>query len=125
MLSDCNVDTFVATTDPVRAQKFYEEVLGLRLIEDNGFARIFATANATLRVTEVPEVVPAGYTVLGWVVDDIEEVVDGLVAREVTILEFPGMDQDSRQIWATPDGGRVAWFHDPDGNTLSISQPGT
>jgi catechol 2,3-dioxygenase-like lactoylglutathione lyase family enzyme len=76
----------------------------------------------TLRVTAVPERAPAGYTVLGWEVADLEGEVDALAARGVGFSRFEGMDQDDRGIWTAPDGTRVAWFADPDGNTLSLSE---
>lgn len=117
------LEVFVATTDPARARSFYEGALGLPLLEDNGYALLFAGSNATIRVTHVPELDPADHTVLGWVVDDIGRTVDALVARGVTLADFPGMDQDDRLVWTAPGGTRVAWFRDPDGNTLSISQP--
>ena len=75
-----------------------------------------------LRVTAVHQVVPAGYTVLGWRVADIEAVVRDLSARGVAFSRFDGMDQDDNGIWTSPGGAKVAWFTDPDGNLLSLTQ---
>jgi len=75
-----------------------------------------------LRVTLVGEVVTAPYTSLGWVVDDIEGEMRALADRGVAFLRFDGMEQDAAGVWTTPGGDRVAWFHDPDGNTLSLTQ---
>jgi len=75
-----------------------------------------------LRVTAVPEVARAGYTVLGWRVADIAAATRELTARGVTFLRYEGMSQDEHGIWTSPDGAQVAWFADPDGNTLSLTQ---
>jgi hypothetical protein len=85
---------------------------------------VFATgASASmLRVTAVPKVVVAGYTVLGWRVSDIAATIDGLLAGGVTFHRYPGLTQDERGVWTTPGGDQVAWFADPDGNTLSLTQ---
>jgi hypothetical protein len=80
-------------------------------------------ANGTmLRITAVPEVCPVGYTILGWRVTDIGAAVRGMAARGVAFLRFDGMDQDGDGIWTTPSGDKVAWFADPDGNILSLTQ---
>lgn len=122
VLANATVEAFVSTTDADRARKFYEGTLGLPLVEDNGFALLFAGANARVRVTRAPEVVAAGYTVLGWVVQDIEATVDDLGPRGVAFEDYAGIDQDERLIWSAPGGARIAWFKDPDGNTLSIAE---
>jgi hypothetical protein len=75
-----------------------------------------------LRVTRADEVVVAPYTVLGWRVDDIAQTVGDLTARGVAFLRFDGMNQDALGVWTSPGGDRVAWFKDPDGNTLSVTQ---
>jgi hypothetical protein len=75
-----------------------------------------------LRVTIVKEVHAAGYTVLGWKVPDIVAAANGLIAGGIIFERYPGMQQDELGIWTSPDGAKVAWFKDPDGNTLSISQ---
>jgi predicted enzyme related to lactoylglutathione lyase len=77
-----------------------------------------------LRVTAVPKVAQPGYTVLGWRVGDIAASVRELTARGISVLRFDGMNQDEDGIWTTPSGARVAWFADPDGNTLSLTQGG-
>lgn len=99
---------------------FYEHVLGLRLIEQNDFACVFDVGGMMLRVTAVDAVACPGYTVLGWRVADIDEAVQVLSDKGAT---YHGMaDQDPRGIWTTPGGDRVAWFADPDGNNLSLTQ---
>jgi len=122
MLSHGRPVCFVATADAGAARAFYEGRLGLELIEDNGDALVFDTNGTALRVQRVEAVAPHAYTALGWEVDDLAASVHALVARGVSMLRFPGLAQDPDGIWTTPDGARVAWFHDPDGNTLSVTQ---
>jgi|ERR1022692_3467541 catechol 2,3-dioxygenase-like lactoylglutathione lyase family enzyme len=115
---------FAPTTDPVKARAFYEDVLGLRLVADEApFALVFDANGTMLRVTTVHEFSPHPFTVLGWYVESIESTVEKLTAAGVVFLRFPGMnDKDPLGIWTTPSGARVAWFHDPDKNVLSLTQ---
>ena len=123
MLNTSRLVCFVATADADRARAFYRDVLGLALIEDGGYALVFGANGTQLRVQRVEAVAPHPYTALGWEVDDVTASVRALAARGVAMARFPGLPLDADGIWDTPDGSRVAWFHDPDGNTLSISQP--
>lgn len=122
MLGSSEVVAFVGAADLARARAFYEDVLGLPVVEHNDFACVLDAHGTMLRVTVVGEVSPAGYTVLGWRVADIEAAVRGLTARGVSFRRYDGMDQDDHGIWTTPGGEKVAWFTDPDGNTLSLTQ---
>jgi hypothetical protein len=67
----------------------------------------------------------ADHTVAGWVVDDIEAVVDALIKRGVVFEQYdmPGMKTDERGI-ATLGPGKSAWFKDTEGNILSIFEVG-
>ena len=114
---------FVATTDAGRARAFYHGKLGLALVEDGGYALVFDANGTQLRVQRVQEVAPHPYTALGWEVGDVAATVRALAANGVAMARFPGLTLDADGVWDTPDGSRVAWFHDPDGNTLSLSQP--
>lgn len=113
---------FAATCDPARAKSFYRDTLGLTLTGEDGFALVFDVHGTMLRVTTVREVVPAAYTVLGWNVADIIQTATRLVEAGVTMERFQGLSQDDLGIWTAPGGAKVAWFKDPDGNILSISQ---
>jgi predicted enzyme related to lactoylglutathione lyase len=122
MLQNSDVIAFAASADLGRARVFYEQALGLRVTEQNDFACVFDANGTMLRVTAVAEVARPGYTVLGWRVCDIAATVRGLAARGVVFLRCDGMDQDETGIWTTPSGDQVAWFTDPDGNVLSLTQ---
>jgi catechol 2,3-dioxygenase-like lactoylglutathione lyase family enzyme len=113
---------FVATRDPRHAKAFYRDILGLHLVSEDQFALVFDAAGTMLRVTTVPEVATAAYTVLGWQIPDIVRTVKDLQKARVTLERYAGMEQDELGIWKTPSGARVAWFKDPDGNTLSITE---
>ena len=121
-LSGLTPMTFVATADAARAIAFYRDVLGLSLISDDAFAATFDMAGVTLRVQKVEAVTPAPYTTLGWTTADIAPLVQRLAAAGIVFERYPWMTQSPEGIWDAPDGGRVAWFKDPDGNLLSVSQ---
>jgi len=123
MLGSNDLVAFVATTDLDRARAFYGATLGLPVVEDTPFACVFDAHGTRLRVTPVGEIRIAPYTVLGWVVDDMVATVQGLGRRGVRFARFAGMDQDADGVWVSPSGARVAWFSDPDGNVLSVTQP--
>jgi catechol 2,3-dioxygenase-like lactoylglutathione lyase family enzyme len=122
MLDSSDLVAFAATTDPSRARAFYEEVLGLRVVEQNDFACVLDANGTMLRITTVSAVARPGYTVLGWRVDDIQAATRRLAAKDVAFTRYEGMDQDQDGVWTTPGGDKVAWFTDPDGNTLSLTQ---
>jgi len=117
---------FVLTADRARAKPFYAEVLGLRLLGEDDHAATFDLGNRTpMRLTDLPGHQGAGHTVLGWHVADITGAVRALAAKGVTFNVYEGFGQDADGIWGSPGGGaRVAWFNDPDGNVLSLTQVG-
>ena len=113
---------FVAGTDLDASERFYGGALGLRLVESTAFARVFAAGGTLLRVTQVERAARAAYTVLGWSVPDLAAAIEALEARGVTFKRYDGLAQSEAGIWTAPSGARVAWFDDPDGNVLSLSQ---
>jgi catechol 2,3-dioxygenase-like lactoylglutathione lyase family enzyme len=119
---DANLVAFVASTDLTRSARFYLDTLGLTAEEDSPHALVVNGGGATLRITLVKERAPAEYTVLGWQVADIHAAVDELRGRGVEFRRYDGFDQDDHDTWTAPSGARVAWFKDPDGNTLSLEQ---
>jgi catechol 2,3-dioxygenase-like lactoylglutathione lyase family enzyme len=122
MLETMPIIAFVATTTPDRAKEFYSSVLGLQLLSEDGFALMYDAGGTKLRVAVVKELRPAGYTVLGWIVPDIRRSIQDLMKRGVEFRRYEGFGQDDLGVWTSPSGARVAWFGDPDGNTLSLTE---
>ena len=123
MLGSGKLVGFVGVGDAERAKVFYRDTLGLKLVlEELPFALVFDCQGTALRVTLVREVMAAPYTVLGWAVTDITVAARRLTEAGVQFQRYPQIQQDELGIWTTQGGARVAWFQDPDGNLLSISQ---
>lgn len=117
---------FVLTADRVKSLPFYRDVLGLRLMGEDSHAATFDLGNRTpMRLTDLPGHKGTGHTVLGWHVADIRTAMADLKATGVSFQIFDGFGQDADGVWASPDGGaKIAWFVDPDGNGLSLTQFG-
>ncbi len=113
---------FVASANHKAALEFYRDVLGFALLEDSPFALGFDAAGTMLRVQKVASLDPYPFTAIGWQVVDIAAEHDRLAERGVSFLDFPPFEQDERDIWTAPDGAKVCWFRDPDGNTLSLTE---
>jgi len=122
MLASAPLTPLLGTVKPEAAKAFYGDVLGLKFVNDDGFALVFEGKNGNIRVSRVPAVTPPAYAVLGFTVDNIEAAVDGLTAKGVVFARYPFFVQDAKGIWSAPDGTKVAWFHDPDLNLLSVVQ---
>ncbi len=114
----------VTTSNPERAKEFYAAVLGFRELSDDEFAIVFDANGTTLRVSKAQTFTPSRGTVLGWEVDDIYSSISELSSRGVQFEQFnlPFIPQDESGVWTPSNGDKVAWFKDPDGNTLSLSQ---
>ena len=113
---------FVPTRDMSRARPFYQSVLGLPMEGESPFACAFRANGVLLRVVTVEQLTPFPFTLIGWSVEDIAATVAGLSARGVAFERFEGVEQDELGVWQAPGGAKVAWFKDPDGNTLSLTQ---
>ncbi|MGB6728973.1 MAG: VOC family protein [Terracidiphilus sp.] len=116
------VVTFLISTNADATLGFYRDTLGLKFIRDDGFALVFDMGGVMLRIGRVPEFTPAQHTVLGWESENIEATVVQLAAKGVAFTRYPNMGQDECGVCTFPNGDQVAWFKDPEGNVLSISQ---
>lgn len=121
MTPDSRLIGFIPTRDADRSLKFYRELLGLRFVSDDAFA-IVMDSNGMVRLVRIEEFTPAPYTILGWQVEDIESTVKALTAKGLAFQHYSFLQQSEDGIWTTSNGAKIAWFHDPDGNTLSFSQ---
>jgi catechol 2,3-dioxygenase-like lactoylglutathione lyase family enzyme len=122
MLGSNKIVAFVPTRDSVKARTFYEGTLGLKFIFEDDFALVLDANGTKVRVSKAPEFKPAPFTILGWEVQGIENVVAALMKKGVRFEKFGFPGQDDQGIWSAPSGAKVAWFKDPDGNVLSLSQ---
>jgi len=123
MLHDKKIVAFLPTTDFDKARAFYEGTLGLRFVHNDGFAMVLDANGTMIRVSKVaPDFKPAPFTILGWEVAGIESVVVAMRDKGVVFERFSFFEQDDLGVWTAPSGDKVAWFKDPDGNTLSVSQ---
>ncbi len=122
MLADKKLKAFVPTVKPVEAKIFYQDLLGLTLLSEDNFALEFDANGTCFRVIIVPELKPQLFTVAGWDIDDISSTAFGLSSRGVIFEKYAQLEQDALGIWTSPNGSKVAWFKDPDGNVLSISE---
>ena len=123
MLGKKDIIAFIPTRDRAKARRFYVGVLGLAFKEQDAFADVIDANGIDIRIVDVGDgFTPAPFTILGWAVEDIMEAVTGLRAKGVKFETYDAMDHDALGIWTAPDGARVAWFKDPDGNVVSVSQ---
>ena len=122
-LDKYNIIGFVSIVDVPRAREFYRDTLGLRLLmEEPPFALVFEANGIMLRLGMAKELPPAHGTVLGWQVPEVAATVKDLEQAGVHFERFPGMNQDALGVWTAPTGAKVAWFKDPDGNILSVTE---
>lgn len=116
------VVTFLLTKKADAALEFYRDVLGLQFVGDDGFALVFDMRGVMLRISRVPEFTPAQQTVLGWKTEEIGAEMTRLAEKGLRFEHYPDMGQDEEGVCTFPSGDKVAWFKDPDGNLLSLSQ---
>ena len=122
MLARFDVMAFVPVSNFEEAKAFYSDVLGLEIVDETPFAIALDANGTSVRLTLVDDFEPQPFTILGWRVVDIALSVIELADAGVSFERFEGMTQDMIGIWTAPDGAKVAWFRDPDGNLLSLTQ---
>jgi catechol 2,3-dioxygenase-like lactoylglutathione lyase family enzyme len=122
MLASAKLVGFVPTKDYEQARAFYEGKLGFQFVSLDQYALVVSVGGHKIRIAKVPNFTPLEGTILGWEVKEIETVATWLMDRGVTLEKYPFVQDRELGIWTTPSGDKVAWFKDPDGNILSISQ---
>ena len=122
MLAQSKLQSIIWTSRIAEAETFYREVLGLRLRTKSDGALVFDVGGSDLRVSPVPATARGEHTVMGFAVPDLDGTMAGLRSRGLVFERFPGFAHDENGAVITPDGARVAWFRDPDGNILSVVQ---
>lgn len=122
MLAASKLIGFVPTKDSKRSREFYEGKLGFQFVSDDQFALVMQAGDSMIRIAKAGNFTPAQYTVMGWEVTEIEAMVKWLNGRGVVFEKYPFVQDRELGIWTTSNGDKVAWFKDPDGNVLSLSQ---
>jgi predicted enzyme related to lactoylglutathione lyase len=121
-LATANAMTFVAAKDAAASRDFYENVLGLTVSSEDDWAIVFDLNGTMLRMQKNVDFTPQQFTVLGWQVDDIAAKMSELRAKGVKFEQYPWMPEGSDGMMEFPGGTKVAWFLDPAGNNLSLTQ---
>ena len=122
-LSKYNIVAFVTIVNVERAKEFYRDTLGLHLVsEEPPFALVFDAKGIMLRLVMGKEPARGYGTVLGWQVTDVAAAVRDLEQAGVRFERYSSLPQDEAGVWTAPGGAKVAWFKDPDGNILSITE---
>jgi catechol 2,3-dioxygenase-like lactoylglutathione lyase family enzyme len=122
MLGSMEMIGFLLTKDYEAARAFYEGKLGFAFVSLDQFALVMRTEKNMIRIVKIPTFTPLQSTVLGWEVNDVEAIVDWLTGRGVVFEKYPFVQDKERGIWTAPGGSKVAWFKDPDGNVIGVSQ---
>jgi len=122
MLASAKMTGFVPTKDYDQARAFYEGKLGFKFVYQDQFALVLSAGENKIRITKIPNFTPLEGTILGWEVDDIVAVATWLRDRGAPPEKYPFAQDQDLGIWSAPSGAKVAWFKDPDGNILSLSQ---
>jgi catechol 2,3-dioxygenase-like lactoylglutathione lyase family enzyme len=122
MLASMDMVGFLLTKDYEKARSFYEGNLGFEFVSLDQFALVMQAGKSMIRIVKVADFTPLRSTVLGWKVDDIEGMVDWLTKSGVVFDKYPFVQDKERGIWTAPGGSKIAWFKDPDGNVLSVSE---
>ena len=122
MLDNSIIKAFVPTVKSGEAKVFYRDILGFKLLAEDNYALEFDANGTLLRVIMVPSLTPHNFTILGWNVPNIEATIQALNKKGVVFEKYDFMQQDELGIWTSPNNSKVAWFKDPDGNILSLTQ---
>ncbi len=122
MLSRSCLQSIILTSRMAEARQFYQDVLQLPLRTISDGALVFDVSGSDLRVSPVPSTTPSTHTVIGFTVEDLDATISALEMRGISFERFERLSHNEHGAVVTPDGGRVAWFRDPDGNILSIVQ---
>lgn len=122
MLTSPKFTAFLPTINPEASKRYYTEVLGLNLISEDNYSLVFEQEDMLLRITVVQEFTPQPFTVFGFKIEDIIYQVKALTDKGILFERYGHFDQDEHGIWTAPSQAKIAWFKDPDGNLLSLTE---
>ena len=123
MLRDNRTFSSFSANDIPREKQFYADTLGLNVEEQMGGLALHLGGGVDVFIYPKDDHVPATFTVLNFLVEDIDEAVDRLTEAGIGFEHYPDLGTDEKGIARDPDGGpTIAWFKDPAGNVLSVLQ---
>lgn len=122
MLENPKIIAFIPTVDPSRSKHFYQEIIGLSLVSEDAYALAFKKGETSLRIAVVEKFEPFAFTVLGFVINRIGQEVKSLIEKAVVFQKYASLEQDNLGIWTSPSKAKIAWFKDPDGNLISLTE---
>ncbi len=122
MLAQATITAFLPTTDQEVSKQFYMNILGLKLVSQDAYAIELEGGGVALRITTVDQFTPQPFTVLGFRVVDIDYQVKTLLQKGLDFETYSSLSQDDLGIWTSPSGAKIAWFKDPDGNLISLTE---
>jgi catechol 2,3-dioxygenase-like lactoylglutathione lyase family enzyme len=123
VLASAKPVVIIATRDRKVSTPFYRDTLGLPLIGEDPYAAVFRLNGAVMRLSTIENWAPHAHTVFGFEVEDIAKTIPVLTKKGVKFIVYPGFGQSEDGVWTAPDGkAKVAWFNDPDGNNLSLTE---
>jgi catechol 2,3-dioxygenase-like lactoylglutathione lyase family enzyme len=122
MLSSAKLIGFIPIKDYDAARAFYEGKLQCEFVSHDQYALVLRAGPHMIRVVKLPNYTPLQATILGWEVPDVPAAVQWLASRGVATEKYPWVSDKETGIMTFPNGDKVAWFKDPDGNVLSVSQ---
>ena len=121
VLASAKPGAFLCTRDRAAAKAFYGGTLGFPMTHEDDYAVVFDLNGTVLRISPLKDFTAQPFTVLGWHVEDVPVTVKALTQAGVAFARFDGLEQDGLGIWSPGGDIKVAWFKDPDGNILSVS----
>jgi predicted enzyme related to lactoylglutathione lyase len=110
-----------SATDIAAEKEFYGTTLGVEVAEESGMLRLHLAGGGEVLIYPKPDHTPATFTVLNFVVPDLDATVDELTRRGVRFARYEGMPQDEKGVMRG-NGPDIAWFTDPAGNVVSVIQ---
>ena len=121
-LKDAKAFSGFSVKDIPQAKKFYQQILGLNVSEENGMLFLHLADRSDVLLYPKDNHQPATYTVLNFPVADVEKTVDELSKNGVQFEHYddPSYPTDGKGISRGNGGPTIAWFKDPSGNILSV-----
>ena len=120
MLTTSKAFSSFSVDDLSKAKQFYGQTLGVKVSESDEGLELKPSGDASVFLYPKSNHKPATFTVLNFMVDDIEAAVDELKQSGVTLEKYEGEIKTDEKGIHRNGGPTIAWFKDPAGNILSV-----